>query len=106
MSLINRQNNAGFIIIDNINNTQCWSPLFNSTLGYEHNEIQPSFENLENLMHPSDFEIIKEILKTNNDVNNKDLRIKLRFKTKSGTYIIFNTSIRSIIDREMEHYYS
>jgi len=102
----NELNNAGFIIFDTITNTQCWSQLFYSSLGYENNEIHPSLENLESLMHPSDFEIIKEITNGINAIISQDLTIKIRFKAKSGTYIIFNSCIRPILDNQMEHYYS
>jgi PAS domain-containing protein len=83
---------AGFVVVDKTDKTQVWSPQFYKALGYEVNEFTPSFDQFEIITHPSDFALLKEILNDNKRFLNEVLSVKLRFKTKSNTYILFSTS--------------
>jgi hypothetical protein len=85
---------AGYIIIDNAKKTQIWSPHFYKALGFNANEIEPSNESLEKLLHPSDYVIIKQILHDFAENINKKLNIKIRYKTKSNTYLHLNSRIQ------------
>lgn len=94
---------AGFIIIDKINKTQSWSPHFFKALGFLPNEILPSFESLEKIMHPCDFLIIKKIALELNQSMRLGSIIKARYKTKYNTYKILNTRVK-LISKETVKY--
>jgi hypothetical protein len=94
---------AGFIIINNLNKTQSWSPHFYKTLGFGPNEITPSFESLEEILHPSDFVLFEKIIKSYTINLNRDLDIKVHYKTKSNTYILLNTRVKIISVNELKN---
>jgi hypothetical protein len=97
------QGYAGFIIINNTNKTQSWSPHFYKSLGFYPDEIVPSFESLEKILHPSDFVVIEKILQDYKLNLNKDLNIKVRYKTKYKTYIIWNTRVKIICNEVLSN---
>lgn len=86
--------NTGFIIIDLLNKSIYWSMFFLKTLGFNPNENSSAFENLEELLHPSDKFVVENILRKENA--NEELFFKLRFKTKNQTYILLNSYLKSI----------
>ncbi len=87
---------SGFIIIDRNNNTQIWSPHFFKSLGFLPNEISPSYESLEKIIHPSDFEIIKNITQEMGNLISKAFMIKIRYKTKFNTYRVLKSRVKLI----------
>lgn len=99
-------NKVGFIILDFINKSICCSPRLYLTLGYEPGEICTSYDYLERLIHPSDLVIIEELIRNQIQNSNKVLDIKIRFKTKNGTYLFYNTTIRLICDSKLQPYYN
>ena len=85
--------NTGFIIIDLLNRSIYWSMFFMKTLGFNPNESQSAFENLEELLHPSDKFIVDSILSKE---NSKEEFFKLRFRTKNQTYILLHSYLKAI----------
>ena len=86
--------NTGFIIIDLLNRSIYWSIFFLKTLGLKPNESPSAFENLEELLHPSDKFIVDNILRK--ESSNEELFFKLRFRTKNQTYILLHSYLKTI----------
>lgn len=93
---------AGYIIVNKTNQTQQWSPHFYAALGYKSNEIKSSFESLEKIMHPSDYIIIEKIFRDFNQNINSQFNLKLRYKTKSRTHIVLNSSVKLISNKRSQ----
>ncbi len=86
--------NTGYIIINLVKKSLYWSLFFQKTLGYNPNTISSTFENLEELLHPSDKFTIDDIFNKKNRY--EELFFKLRFRTKSQTYILLNSYLKAI----------
>ena len=86
--------NTGFIIIDLINRSIYWSMFFLKTLGFNPNESPSTFDNLEELLHPSDKFIVENIL--SNENTEKELFYKLRFRTNNQTYVLLHSYLKTI----------
>lgn len=86
--------NTGFIIVDLLNRSIYWSIFFLKTLGFNPNESPSAFDNLEDLLHPSDKFIVDNILSKDN--SDEELFFKLRFRTKNQTYILLHSYMKMI----------
>lgn len=93
---------AGYIIVNRTNQTQKWSPHFYAALGYKPDEIMSSFNSLENILHPSDYIIIEKIFREFNQNINSQFNLKLRYKTKSRTHIVLNSSVKLISNKRLQ----
>lgn len=73
------------------NGNEWWSPKYYRMLGYDFEEIQPSFHTfLYELLHPADREKVLSSFK-NHLTRNIPSRLEVRMRTKSGEYKWFET---------------
>lgn len=66
-------------------NVAWWSPKFYELLGYEFNELPPTSDSFQSLIHPDDYQKTIDVLQ-NHFEHNQPYMIEHRFKTKSGKY--------------------
>ncbi len=84
--------NAGIWDWDITTGEEWWSPRFYMLLGYEPNEIEPTYENfLELLLHPDDKEGVLNAVNAHL-TNGKKYKLEVRMLSKAGKYIWFETS--------------
>lgn len=95
------QDYAGFLVVDCYNNFQCWSSDFFRSLGFVPNEITPSLESWEKLVHPGDKFVLEFMLaECFNSVFN-GISNYIRLKTKNNSYKLLKANIKPISKMEL-----
>jgi len=97
---LNNRNYAGFLVIDSNNNFQCWSSDFFKSLGFNPNEINPSLESWEKLVHPKDKFVLEFMLAECIGTVFNCVSNYVRLKTKNNNYKLLKANIKPISNME------
>ena len=68
-----------------VDNSESWSPRLYQLLGFEANEIEGTYQNFVDRVHPSDIEILNQAAEESFKTG-KASTIEIRVKTKDGNY--------------------
>lgn len=80
------------------NDAEYWSPQFKALLGYEDNEIEPSYSKFRELLHPDDAQRVK-LHAMEHFRNNTPYNIEYRLRKKSGDYCWFRAKATTVRDK-------
>ncbi len=86
--------NDGYWHIDILNNTIHFSTTWLKMLGFKPNELSPSFETFENLLHPDDKDTILQLLDPYKQGDNDTFECQYRIRNKNGNYLWIITKAR------------
>ena len=76
-----------------------WSPQFKRLMGYQDNEIEPSVQEWESMLHPDDRKSVLDILK-NHIEKHESFNQEFRLKTKNGDYRWYCSRGQALWDAE------
>ena len=77
------------------------SPRYFLLLGYKPNELEPSFKNWKELIHPEDLQFAEEKLKNCIDNLTDRYQLEARFKTKENNWVWMNIN-GGIVERDLK----